>query len=71
MIQGWVATNLQCSLSRNRIGLIVAGRANCVCELPVGGDKRAHQEVDTILAKAELTTEEVIAKTFGSKIDGI
>jgi hypothetical protein len=33
------------------------------------GDKRARREVDTILAKAELTMEEVTAKTFGSKID--
>jgi hypothetical protein len=34
-----------------------------------GGDKRARQEVDAILAKADLTMEEVTAKTFESKID--
>jgi hypothetical protein len=33
------------------------------------GSKRARQEVDAILAKADLTMEEVTGKTFESKID--
>jgi hypothetical protein len=42
---------------------------NSLSEDWAGGDKRARGEVDTILAKAGLTMEEVTAKTFESKID--